>query len=85
MLEYADIVWETRKSLLETNVGVSDQEGAEDSIHDGVEGASGEGSNGEGDQADADSSVDQTVSNVVACMVRNSYRTSRKSSGSYPP
>lgn len=41
-------------SLLESNMGVSDQEGAEDGVHDRVEGASGEGSDGEGDQTDAD-------------------------------
>lgn len=40
--------------LLESNVGVGDQERAEDGIHDRVEGASGEGSDGEGNQTDAD-------------------------------
>ena len=54
--------WEQRSCLLETNVGVSNQEGAEDGIHDGVEGAGGEGSDAEGDQADADSSVDKLIS-----------------------
>jgi hypothetical protein len=47
--------------LLETNVGVSNQEGAEDGVHDGVEGAGGEGSDAEGDQADADSPVGMNV------------------------
>lgn len=42
-----------RVSLLESNVGVSDQEGAEDGVHDRVEGAGGEGSDREGDQTDA--------------------------------
>lgn len=66
-------------------MGVSNQEGAEDGIHDGVEGAGGERSNAEGDQADADSSVDRTISGLLDRMVRVSRRTSRKSSDSYPP
>lgn len=39
-------------------MGVGNQEGAEDGIHDGVEGAGGEGSDADGDQADADGSAD---------------------------
>lgn len=41
--------------LLESDVGVGDQESAENGVHDGVEGAGGEGSNAEGDQTDSDS------------------------------
>jgi hypothetical protein len=40
--------------LLESDVGVGDQEGAENGVHDGVEGTGGEGSDAEGDQTDAD-------------------------------
>lgn len=42
--------------LLESDVRVSDNQRAQDGVHDGVEGASGEGSEGERDQADADQS-----------------------------
>lgn len=79
------MVWETRKCLLETNVGVSNQEGAEDGIHDGIEGAGGEGSDAKGDQADADSSVSMNVSIKLSRSVGIACRTSRKSSDSYPP
>jgi len=41
--------------LLESDVGVGDQESAENGVHDGVEGAGGEGSDAEGDQTDTDS------------------------------
>lgn len=44
--------------LLESDVGVGNQEGAEDGVHDGVEGAGGEGSDADGDQTDTDGSVD---------------------------
>lgn len=46
-------------SLLESDVGVGNQEGAQDGVHDGVERAGGEGSNGEGDQTNADSPGDE--------------------------
>lgn len=36
---------------------VGNDERAQDGVHDGVEGASGEGSDGEGDEADGDQSV----------------------------
>lgn len=36
-------------------MGVGDQEGAQNSVHDGVERAGGKGSDGERDQTDADS------------------------------
>lgn len=72
-------------ALLETNVGVSNQEGAEDGVHDGVEGAGGEGSDAEGDEADADSSVGMKVRTDFAQMVKVLGRTSRRSSDSYPP
>lgn len=39
-------------------MGVCNQEGAEDGIHYGVEGAGGEGSDTDGDQADTDGSAD---------------------------
>lgn len=42
--------------LLESNVRVGDNQRAQDGVHDGVEGASGEGSEGERDQTDADQS-----------------------------
>lgn len=42
--------------LLESDVRVGDNQRAQDGVHDGVEGASGEGSEGERDQADADQS-----------------------------
>lgn len=42
-------------------MGVGDQEGAKDGVHDRVEGASGEGSDGEGDQTDADGAVRMLV------------------------
>lgn len=71
--------------LLETNVGVSNQKGAEDGVHDGVEGAGGEGGDGEGDQANADSSVGASISMAFARSERTPNRTSRTSSGSYPP
>lgn len=48
--------------LLESDVGVGDQEGAEDGVHDGVERAGGEGSNGERDQTHADSPEETLVS-----------------------
>jgi hypothetical protein len=83
--------------LLESDVGVSDKERAQDGIHDGVEGAGGEGGDGEGDQADADKSK-WAVSWItfahggavgMGCMCRNcdaqkGARTSRKTSGSCP-
>lgn len=36
-------------------MGVGNQEGAQDGIHDGVERAGGKGSNGKGNQTDGDS------------------------------
>lgn len=38
-------------------MGVGHQEGAENGVHDGVEGAGGEGSDSEGNETDADSSA----------------------------
>ena len=45
-------------------MGVGNQEGAENGVHDGVEGAGGEGSDTEGDETDADGSanIDQNCS-----------------------
>jgi hypothetical protein len=45
-------------------VGVGHQEGAENGVHDGVEGAGGEGSDTEGNETDADGSakIDQYFS-----------------------
>jgi hypothetical protein len=45
------------EALLESDVRVGDNQSAQDGVHDGVEGASGEGSDGEGNEADADQSV----------------------------
>lgn len=42
--------------LLESDVGVGNQECAEDSVHDGVERTGGERSDGQGDETDADGS-----------------------------
>lgn len=67
-------------------MGVGDQEGAEDGVHDGVERTGGEGSNGERDQTHADS-PDRDVSICRAPSIHTfviAWRTSRKSSGSYP-
>lgn len=50
------------RSLLESDVGVGNQERTQNSVHDGVERAGGEGSNGEGDQTDADSPEESFVS-----------------------
>ena len=47
------IAW-VNAGLLETNVGVSNYEGAENGVHDGVERAGGEGSDGERDETDTD-------------------------------
>lgn len=80
-----NVLWEKRRCLLETNVGVSNQEGAENGVHDRVEGAGGEGSDGKGNQANADSSVGSSVSTGLGRSVKISCRTSRTSSGSYPP
>lgn len=46
-------------NVLETDVRVDDKERAENSVHDGVEGAGGERSNGERDQTDGDESVER--------------------------
>lgn len=53
------------RRLLESDVRVGDQEGAEDGVHDGVERAGGEGSNGERDQTHADSPEETLVSAVL--------------------
>jgi hypothetical protein len=45
------------EALLESDVGVGDNQRAQDGVHDGVEGAGGEGSDGERDEADTDGSV----------------------------
>lgn len=45
-----------RLDILETNVGVEDQQGTEDGIHDRVQGAGSEGSDGQRDQSDRDES-----------------------------
>jgi hypothetical protein len=42
---------------METNVGVEDQQGAEDRVHDGVQGAGSEGSDSQRDQSDRDESL----------------------------
>lgn len=44
--------------LLESDVGVGNDGGAQDGIHDGVERASGERSEAERDEANADGSVE---------------------------
>jgi hypothetical protein len=46
-----------REALLESDVGVGDDQRAQDGVHDGVEGAGGEGSDGERDEADTDGSI----------------------------
>lgn len=43
--------------LLESDVGVGNDSGAQNGIHDGIEGASGERSEAERDEANADGSV----------------------------
>ena len=43
-----------RAVLLKSDVRVGNQEGAENGVHDGVEGAGGEGSDSERDQTDTD-------------------------------
>lgn len=46
---------------METNVGVEDQQGTEDGIHDRVQGAGSEGSDGQRDQSDRDESLECPV------------------------
>lgn len=53
--------------LLESDVRVGDQKSAENSVHDGVEGAGGEGSDAEGDQTDTDSAKSECQQSGLPC------------------
>jgi hypothetical protein len=74
-------------------VGVEDQQGAEDRVHDGVQGAGSEGSDSQRDQSDRDESRSASASIVLIYTLHlglhrpssTGVRTSQMSSGSYPP
>lgn len=65
------------KGLLESDVGVSDDQRAQDGVHDGVEGAGGERSDGEGNEADGDQSVIE-ISSCVPLGLRHLGALGRK-------
>lgn len=70
--------------LLEPDVGVGNEESAEDSVHDRVERTGGERSDGKGDETDADGSNANISMPDIPLRLLVARRTSRKSSGNYP-
>jgi hypothetical protein len=55
-------------NILESNVGVENEERAEDRIHDRVERAGSEGSNGERDEAGGDDPIQPLIEYFVCCI-----------------